>query len=268
VTRIFVPYHLDEYLPDLDSPLAPDVTITADLPDGDAWHRMAHLYRSVAETVAGAVGHGERPSVVSGDCSTSLATVAGLQRAGLEPAIVWLDAHGDVQTLETSASGYLGGMPVRILVGYRPELIAAPLGLRPVPEERVVLVDARDLDPPEVEYLARAAIRRYDVDELSADNLPDGPIYLHLDADVIDSAELPGLLFPVPGGPSASRVGEALRRVFDTGRVVAFGAACTWRAGTDTSAGTDNHAANNHGDDNTARVRRHLEPLVAAWETT
>jgi arginase family enzyme len=59
----------------------------------------------------------------------------------------WFDAHGDVQTLETTASGYLGGLPLRLLVGYRPELIATGLGLRPVPEHQVLLVGARDLDP-------------------------------------------------------------------------------------------------------------------------
>jgi hypothetical protein len=53
-----------------------------------------------------------------------------------------------VQTPETSESGYLGGMPLRLLVGYRPELIAARLGLTPVPERRIVLAGARDLDPP------------------------------------------------------------------------------------------------------------------------
>jgi arginase family enzyme len=80
--------------------------------------------------------------VVSGDCTTALGTVAGLQRPGADPGIVWFDAHGDVQTLETTASGYLGGLPLRLLAGYRPELIAAPLGLRPVPERQILLAGA------------------------------------------------------------------------------------------------------------------------------
>jgi arginase len=63
--------------------------------------------------------------VVSGDCTTALGTVAGLQRAGIDPGIVWFDAHGDVQTVETTASGHPGGLPLRLLTGYRPELIAA-----------------------------------------------------------------------------------------------------------------------------------------------
>ncbi|MGH9379508.1 MAG: arginase family protein [Thermoanaerobaculia bacterium] len=231
MTRIVVPYHLDEHLPDLDAPVEADAVVTVELPDGDSWGRMAHLYDLVAENVADAVRRGDRPVVVSGDCTTSLAVVAGLQRAGVSPAIVWFDAHGDVQTLETTTSGYLGGMPLRILAGYRPELIADGLGLRPVPEDRIVLVDARDLDPPEMEYLEHSAVRRYPVGVLTAERTPDEPIYLHVDFDVVDPEELPGQLIPAPGGPSLQTVAEGLRRIMETGRVAAVGVACTWRPG-------------------------------------
>ena len=129
--------------------------------------------------------------MVSGDCTTSLATAAGLQQAGLSPGIVWLDAHGDVQTLETTTSGYLGGLPLRLLVGYRPELIAARIGLQPVPERQVLLAGARDLDP----------------------------------------ADVPGLRYPAPGGPGPAEVASALRHLLGTGRVAAVGIACTWHPG-------------------------------------
>jgi arginase len=192
---------------------------------------MADLYGSVAQAVSVDAGAGSMPVVLSGDCSTSLGVVAGLQRAGIDPAVVWLDAHGDVQTMETTASGYLGGMPLRILVGYRPELIADRLGLRPVAEERVVLVDARDLDPPEVEYLATAAVRHVSMAEVSTMDLPAGPIYLHIDLDVVNPDHLPGLLFPASGGPELDAVFTAIRDILATGRVVALGLACTWRSG-------------------------------------
>src|SRR5207248_10008289 len=120
------------------------------------------------------------------DCTTALGTVAGLQRAGIDPAVVWLDAHGDVQTLETTTSGYLGGLALRLLLGYRPELIASRLGLRPVPEQNVVLAGARDLDPPEVAYLETSGIRRAEVTGLDPAIAADGPLYLHIDLDVID----------------------------------------------------------------------------------
>jgi arginase len=231
MTRVLVPYHLDEHLPDLDVPVGAQTTVTATLPAGDAWLRMARLYDTVATTVAGLVGEGSTPVVLSGDCTTSLGVVAGLQRGGVEPAVVWFDAHGDVQTMETTTSGYLGGMPLRILAGYRPELIATSLGLRPVRERDILLVDARDLDPPEVSYLERSEIRRCQVAEVSAETVPDGPLYLHLDADVVDPADLDGLLFPAAGGPSLAAVVDALGRVLDTGRVAAFTVACTWHPG-------------------------------------
>jgi arginase len=233
VLRILVPYHLDEYLPDLDVPVDPDLTVHTELGGGDPWARMAVLYERVADTVADAAGSQRPVTVVSGDCTTALGTVAGLQRAGVDAGIVWFDGHGDVQTLETSTSGYLGGVPLRILAGYRPELISDRIGLRAVPEERVTLVDARDLDPAEAEYLAASAIRRCTVAEVSADVLPAGPLYLHVDLDIIDPAELPGLRFPAPGGPGPAPVDAAIGRVLATGRVAALGLACTWHPGRD-----------------------------------
>jgi arginase len=244
---IQVPYHLDEYLPDLDVPLPPDTVITADLPAGDVWDRLSALYTGVAAAVAAEAGRGGRPVVVSGDCMTALGTMSGLQRAGVQAGIVWFDAHGDVQTLETTTSGYLGGLPLRLLMGYRPELIAARLGLRAVPEHQVALVDARDLDPPEVSYLAGAQVRRSEVGELDAAGLPGGPLYVHLDLDVIDSGQLPGLRFPAPGGPSPAQVTGALSALLGTGRVAAIGVACTWYPG---------HSAAD-------RIRQHLGAALA-----
>jgi arginase len=244
---IQVPYHLDEYLPDLDVPLPPDTVITADLPAGDVWDRLSALYTGVAAAVAAEAGRAGRPVVVSGDCTTALGTMSGLQRAGVQAGIVWFDAHGDVQTLETTTSGYLGGLPLRLLMGYRPELIAARLGLRAVPEHQVALVDARDLDPPEVSYLAGAQIRRSEVGELDAAGLPGGPLYVHLDLDVIDSGQLPGLRFPAPGGPSPAQVTGALSALLGTGRVAAIGVACTWYPG---------HSAAD-------RIRQHLGAALA-----
>ena len=250
MARILVPYHIDERLDDLDVPVTPDVTVTMSAADDDPWTTMVTRCEWVAGLVASDVGRGGRPVVITGDCNTAAGTLAGLQRAGIDPAIVWFDGHGDVQTLETSTSGYLGGVSLRVLLDYRPELISRPLGLRAVPEDRVTLVDARDLDPPEEQYLSTAAIRRCAVDAVDPDALPDGPIYLHLDVDVVDPGELPGLRFPAADGPSADAVARALRAVLDTGRVVAFGLACTWHPG---------HGAAD-------AIRAQLGAVLAGWE--
>jgi len=231
VTVIGVPYHLDEYLPDFDFTPEPAELITPELPAGDIWPRLAVLYHAVARAVTRARADHGRPVVVAcGDC-TALGTVAGLQATGAQPGIVWFDAHGDVQTPETTSSGYLAGMSLRLLTGYHPELIAGRLGLRPVPEDRIVLVGARDLDPPEVTYLNQAPIRQRQVTDLAAADLPDGPLYVHIDLDVIDGAQLPGLRYPTPDGPDAGQVADALGMLLGTGHVAAVGIACTWFPG-------------------------------------
>jgi arginase len=227
VTRIGVPYFLTRHQPDVDLIVPFDVEVRASLLDEPGWSPLLPLYSSVASAVSSA----PRPLVMCGDCTVALGVVAGLQRTGLDPGIVWFDAHGDVQTMETTTSGFLGGMPLRLLVGYRPELAADTLGLRPVAEDRVVLVDARDLDPPEVEFLARSAMRRVSLPELSPDMLPDGPLFVHLDLDIVDPTELPAVRYPAPGGPSLAAVMESARMLFRTGRVVGVCVACTWSPG-------------------------------------
>jgi len=246
VTVIGVPFHLDEYLPGLDLAPQPTELITPELPTGETWLRLAVLYADVAHAMTRSrSGAGRRRVIVaSGDCLTALGTVAGLQAAGDDPAIVWLDAHGDVQTPETSSSGYLAGMVLRLLTGYRPELIADRLGLRPVPEHRMVLVGARDLDPPEVTYLDQSQIRRRQVEDLAVEDLPDGPLYVHVDLDVVDGAELPALRYPTPGGPGAGRVADALSLLVGTGRVAAVGIACSWFPGRDAARVIAPHLAN------------------------
>ena len=168
-------------------------------------------------------------------------------RAGLRPGGVWFDAPGDGQTLETSGSGYLGGFPLRLLTGYRPELIGASLGLVAVPEDQIALVGARDLDPPEVTYLAAAAIRQRTVTDLT--DLPAGPLYLHLDLDVIDPAALPGMRYPASGGPGIDTVTAAVGQLLASGAVAALGLACVWQPG---AVAVD-------------QLRTSLEGVIAQW---
>lgn len=231
---ITVPFHLDEPLPRLRWPVDPGRVLTPELPEGSTWERLAALYDPVVGEVAEAAGEGP-VLVLSGDCTTALATVAGLQRtaAGADRlGIVWFDAHGDLQHPETTTSGYLGGMVLRMLLGEGDRTVVDRLGLKTVDPGRTVLVDGRDLDPPEKDYLAAASVQRRGVDELAAEReiVPaGGPLYLHIDLDVLDPDHLPGLLFPAPNGPDPGEVMEAIRTVLATGDVVAVGLACTWR---------------------------------------
>ena len=223
-----MPYFLTRYQPDVDLVVPLDHVVQAAMSDEPGWAPLLPLYESVARAVASS----DRPVVMCGDCTVALGVVTGLQRAGHDPGIVWFDAHGDVQTMETTTSGFLGGMPLRLLVGYRPELAATSLGLRPVAEDRVVLVDARDLDPPEVSFLADSPMGHLALEDLSPSVLPDGPLFVHIDLDIVDPSELPRVRYPAPGGPSLAAVMESATKLFRTGRVVGVCVACTWSPGT------------------------------------
>jgi arginase len=224
VSVLLVPYHLDEPLPAQELPARPDRVVTADLRGEGFWHHVAGLHVGVADAVADTDG----PVLLTGDCTAALGVVAGLQRRGIDPAVVWFDAHGDLHTPDSSSSGYPGGMPLRMLLGDGDATVAAETGLRPIPADRVVLVDARDLDPPEVEYLATSPIRRAPIPAVP---IPDGPIYLHIDLDVVDAAALPGLRYPTPAGPDLATVRDAALRLLATGRVAALTLACSWHPG-------------------------------------
>lgn len=229
MTTILVPFHQDEPLDLTSLPVPADdvIALAPALPEGDIWTRLTALYEPVVTAVANNIG----ATVVSGDCLVSSAVVAGVQRAGIDPSIVWFDAHGDVHTLSSSTSGYLGGLSLRLLFGEHRELLADRIGLRPIAESAALLVDARDLDPAETEYLAASKVRRTTVRDL--DHLPSGPLILHVDLDVIDSAELGRLRFPVAAGPSIEDVVAAVRHIRTNHEVVAFDLACTWYPGTE-----------------------------------
>lgn len=227
---IVAPWHLDEHIQDFPVPAGAAAAIEPPLPDGDVPGRVTALHRAIAGTVAGAGA--ARPLLLAGDCLASLAVAAGLQRRYREIAVVWLDAHGDFNTPAITTSGYLPGMPVAMLTGRAPELFAGPLGLRPVQERNIVLADARDLDPAERDALAASQVRRIPATPAAfgaaLPELGDLPVYLHVDVDVLDRAEVPGLRFPVGGGPSRSDIENCLTTITAGANVVAASFACAW----------------------------------------
>ena len=190
--------------------------------------RMTVLQRAAADAVAEA----DRPLLLSGDCPASLGVAAGLQRRHPEIAVVWLDAHGDFNTPAITISGYLGGMPLAMLAGRAPELFADPLGLRPVPEHNIMLADARDLDPAERDALAASQVRRIPATagafRAALSGLGGLPVYLHVDVDIIDSTEMPGLRFPSGPGPMLGDVENCLTAITASADVVAACLACAW----------------------------------------
>ncbi|BDE04807.1 hypothetical protein WPS_00830 [Vulcanimicrobium alpinum] len=219
---LLVPYHHPDPLPALARAYAADDAIV--VAKGAPGAMLAHLYRTAAERVA---ARDEPLVVLSGDCTTSLATVAGLQRRGIAPGVIWFDAHGDFHTARTTRSGYLGGMALAMLTGRGGAALTGAIGLAPVDDTRCVLAGARDVEPGEREALAASAVRQVAVETLGDADLPQSPWYVHLDLDVVDPGEMPPLRFPAPGGPSLEAVAQALRALAARGTIAALGVACT-----------------------------------------
>lgn len=173
---------------------------------------LAILHGGIAQFVYDSAVEGDRPISLAGDCCAAVPVLAGLQRAGRHPDLVWIDAHGDFNTPETSPSMFLGGMPLAMMVGRGPQWMMSGVGADPVAEEQVLLVDARDLDPLEADALAASQVTHIafrELDEIAF----DGPVMLHLDLDVIDKDDCPAFAYPVAGGPSADQVAAALGRL-------------------------------------------------------
>jgi arginase len=224
--HLYVPYDIGEPAEGLSVPPGTR-RVTADLPEGTALERMAVLYDRLAEEVASTAAD-EVPVVHAPDCMASLGVLAGLQRKGLTPSVVWFDAHGDFNTPDTSPSGYVGGMPLAMAVGRGEFAIADAIGLDPLDEAHVVLVDARDLDPLEGALLAASRVTVTSVEHVAELVDPARPLYVHLDVDVLDARAVHALRYPAEGGPALTEVESALRDLGRRADIAAVCLACTW----------------------------------------
>ena len=143
----------------------------------------------------------ERPVVLGGCCCTHVGAVEGLGTRYDRLAVVWFDAHGDLNTPESSPSGNLWGMPFRML-----------LDSGTVHPADAVLVGARNLDPPEVEFIAASGLRT-GVDEVEGALEGADAVYVAFDADVLDPEDEVVCFMPEPGGFTVVEVLALLRRI-------------------------------------------------------
>jgi arginase len=182
------------------------------------------LNRSLAEQVRSAVSTDSFPIVLAGNCNSCLGTLAGIGQSGL--GIVWLDAHGDFNTPETTMSGFFDGMGLAIATGrcWR-SLVSTIEGFIPIPEANILHIGARDLDPEEARLFQESEIELITPDqgesnllkavEAALDHLRDKAprIYLHVDMDILDTGEaLPNHL-AVPGGLSVETVEKLIQMI-------------------------------------------------------
>jgi arginase len=190
------------------------------------------LMGMVSEGVQAARADGAFPVILSGSCSlAAVGTVAGLDEGS--PGVVWLDAHSDFNTPETTVEGYLDGMGMSILTGGSWRAMAAAIpGHRAVPETAAMLVGARDFDDLERAHLDRSEValvepgRLRDPEQLLAAigrlrPKPSG-LYLHVDLDVLDAGEATVNVYSAPGGVSADELEALVAAVLGEGQVRAL----------------------------------------------
>jgi arginase len=210
--------------------------------------RNAHYLKEIAGTctrtakaVLAALGAGATPLLLGGDHSLAAGSVSGVAefyRQGQKKiGLLWMDAHSDINTPETSPSGNVHGMPLAALLGLGPEPLANLFGYAPkIAAENVVLVGLRDVDPAERENLRRAGITEVytmrDIDErgmravmeeaLRAAGRGTAGYHVSLDMDWIDPVDAPGVGTPVRGGATYREAHLAMEIVADHGRLLSF----------------------------------------------
>ncbi len=218
--------------------------VFADLPDEDRTDEsiavnIGRLGARVGELVADACGPGNRVLVLAGDDTASVGVIAGLQRvsgAAHRIGLLWLDAHGDFNTPETSVSNLLAGMPVAILAGLAGPLWRdAAMLAATIPADRILIAGVRELDSPEEQLM-----RSTDVTVLRHAEALDGTsfaaavnrlaervdeIYLHVDLDVLDPSLVPSSSTPSPDGMTIRQLDNLLGTAYATGKVGVMGVA-------------------------------------------
>jgi arginase len=173
-----------------------------------------------------ALDAGAVPMLVAGQCTTALTTLPAVARHRPDARVLWLDAHGDFNTPDTTPSGFLGGMALAGACGrWDPGLDAGPS----FPVERVVMCGVRDLDGPEREALERssATVIGAALETLVylQNALDGGPTYVHLDLDVLDPSVMPAE-HPADGGLSPEKLYDLLDAVADSCEIVGLEIAC------------------------------------------
>lgn len=152
----------------------------------------------------------DRLLMAAGTCGCELAPIAWLnERYAGDLTVLWLDGHADLNTPASSPSAHFHGMVLRSLTGDGPSTITSSLA-RPLAVEQIVLVGARELDPPEVQFVRGAGVVQFGLEAFDSPALTTWlersgrcRLYVHFDVDVIDGADFGGaLMTPPPDGPT------------------------------------------------------------------
>lgn len=174
---------------------------------------------TVRERLREALAATVEPAIcIGGGCGIDIAAIDhAMARYDGRLALIWLDAHPDLHASDTAPSGSYDRMALRSVLGDGHEVLAAS---SPVPPDQVVVAGVRSMDAAEVDYLQTSDIHRVAASDFTAerlaervDSLDADAVYIHLDLDVLDPAEIDGTHWAEPFGPTAAAVAEAIRAV-------------------------------------------------------
>lgn len=191
-------------------------------------------YRQILQQLADAreiIGrtNPEKIFLIGGDCGTEVAPVSYLNKVyGGDLAVIWLDAHGDLNSPSTSVSKNFHGMPLRFLLGEGEEDLVN-LSFSKIHPSQVIMVGLRELDPPEVNYIEKNGISVLTLDDVEENVKKTAEVveakglhnlYVHIDLDVLDSGKCPWALCLTPDGMETLVLMALLRHLKDKFEIV------------------------------------------------
>jgi arginase len=202
--------------------------------------QIAHSCLRLAEMVQEALARGQMPLVIGGDHSIAIGTVSGvsrhLRRRKKRLGLLWIDAHPDMNTPQTSPSGNIHGMPLACLIGLGPRKLTHLFGYAPkVDPQNVALVGIRDVDALEKPHVKDSGVRAFTMRDIDERGLracmqealeivcaaTDG-FHVSLDMDAVDPQHAPGVGTPVRGGLSYREAHLAMEMVDDAGKMTSL----------------------------------------------
>ncbi|MFX0183250.1 MAG: arginase family protein [Candidatus Hodarchaeota archaeon] len=200
-------------------------TIHLEKPFRDEISAIVDLNTLLKKVIQDGVKAGYFPLILGGNCNTCLGTLAGLNDP--ETGIIWFDAHGDFNTPETSPSGFFDGMPFAIATGQcHTDLWSQIADINPIKESHSLHIGGRDFDLEEQELLEKSrvgVIKSIDLKRKEFKNklLPvltdlqskTEKIYLHIDIDIVDPQEAPGVDFQSPNGLTSEEVEVIIKMI-------------------------------------------------------
>ncbi len=206
-----------------------------------AWNKIGFANAQLAKLVSDAARTGVFPLILESNCYAAIGVLAGLQMsAGKAPpriGMIWIDAHGDCNTPETTLSGLLSGMPVAIACGLCLSRWRSQSGLvSPIDPRDIVMVCVRANDPLEQELIDQLGIEGVPVADIKGNctklraamerlsRIVDA-IYVHFDVDALDASEVASMWLTAPNGPTRQELAAAMKIVLAYPKIVAFGIA-------------------------------------------